>query len=213
MDPRPSLVAAAYPKAADAAELMVMVSDRLGIDPAWLANVIHFESAWNPGAKNRLSGATGLIQFMPSTAKRLGTSTDALSGMNSSQQLGYVYAYLAPYAGRMNSQIDVYMAVFYPKAIGQPDYRFPEQVVRWNPGILTPRHYATKAQAQAKLQDAIGRAPAEAARLVQRGGGVALREARSPATVLLGSLGAVGFLLVALAAWRTRRLHSPKGIG
>jgi len=36
-------------------------------------------------------GATGLIQFMPDTAKRLGTSTEALRKMGAINQLDYVF--------------------------------------------------------------------------------------------------------------------------
>lgn len=43
------------------------------------------------------SGAIGLIQFMPSTAKGLGTSTSALKQMTAVDQLAYVEKYFAPY--------------------------------------------------------------------------------------------------------------------
>ena len=41
---------------------------------AWepLYKMINFESAWNPKARNPVSGARGLIQFIPSTAKGMG---------------------------------------------------------------------------------------------------------------------------------------------
>jgi hypothetical protein len=71
---------------------------------------------------NKISGATGLIQFMPSTAKSLGTTTDVLLSMNNIQQLNYVLAYLRPYKGKMNNFVDVYLAVFYPAAIGDYNY-------------------------------------------------------------------------------------------
>ena len=58
---------------------------------------------------------------MPSTAKALGTSTDGLLKMSNIEQLDYVYKYLKPYNGRMKSWIDVYLAVFYPAAIGKGD--------------------------------------------------------------------------------------------
>jgi hypothetical protein len=40
------------------------------------------------------SGATGLIQFMPATARGLGTSTEALAKMSAVEQLDYVEKYL-----------------------------------------------------------------------------------------------------------------------
>lgn len=97
------------------------ISAELGIDPNWLMSVMYFESRMNPKAVNRFSNATGLIQFMPSTAKNLGTSIEELKGMNSLEQLEYVYLYYRPYAGKMESITDCYLAVFFPAAIGKPD--------------------------------------------------------------------------------------------
>lgn len=44
----------------------------LGLDSDTLYKQINFESGWNPQATNPYSGARGLIQFMPSTAKWMG---------------------------------------------------------------------------------------------------------------------------------------------
>ncbi len=44
---------------------------RLKINPEHLKVVMHKESGINPQARNRNSGATGLIQFMPKTARGL----------------------------------------------------------------------------------------------------------------------------------------------
>lgn len=93
-------------------------SELLDIQPDWLVGVMWFESKLNPAAVNPVSGATGLIQFMPATAKALGTTTEALKHMNAYEQMTYVYQYLKPYTGRMRSLVDVYFAVFFPKAIG-----------------------------------------------------------------------------------------------
>lgn len=65
------------------------------------------------------SGATGLIQFMPSTALSLGTSTTKLARMTPEDQLNYVYKYFKPYKGRLKTLDDVYMAILWPKAIGK----------------------------------------------------------------------------------------------
>lgn len=144
-------ISSVYPAMASYADDIVRVSDGLGIDPGWLANVINFESGGNPQARNPSSSATGLIQFISSTAARLGTYTDALYGMTGKQQMAYVEKYFSTYKGRLSSQEDVYMAVFYPAAIGNPDYRFPSSVTAANPGIYTPRDYAEKANRRARL--------------------------------------------------------------
>ena len=105
------------------------ISGELRIDPNWLMFVMWFESRLNPQAVNPISGATGLIQFMPSTARSLGTTIGVLRHMNNVQQLDYVFAYLRPYKGRMKRWIDVYLAVFYPKAMGKPDFVITSDIV------------------------------------------------------------------------------------
>ena len=52
------------------------------------------ESGINSKAHNNNGGATGLIQFMPSTAKHFGTTTAALKNMTPIQQMDYVEKYL-----------------------------------------------------------------------------------------------------------------------
>ena len=105
------------------------ISHELGIEANWLMFVMWFESRLNPQAVNPISGATGLIQFMPSTARSLGTTTDVLKRMNNVQQLDYVLAYLRPHKGKMKSWVDVYLAVFYPKAIGKPNFVITPDIV------------------------------------------------------------------------------------
>ena len=101
------------------------MSERLGVNPDDLMAVMAFESGGvNPQAVNKWSGATGLIQFMPSTAEGLGTTTEALRGMSAMEQLPYVETYLSQHgirAGRNNSLSDLYMAVLWPAAVGKPD--------------------------------------------------------------------------------------------
>jgi hypothetical protein len=95
----------------------------LECDPNHLMAAMAFESAetFSPSVRNRLSGATGLIQFMPSTAQRLGTTTDALAAMTAEQQLDYVSRYFSPYRGRLGTLEDVYMVILWPKAVGAPN--------------------------------------------------------------------------------------------
>ncbi len=109
------------------------ISAKLGINPNWLMAVMHNESGINAQIVNKQKGdspdpftraayrAVGLIQFMPSTAKWLGTTNQALYRMTSIQQLDYVYKYFAGYAGRIKSYFDLYMITFFPAAIGKPD--------------------------------------------------------------------------------------------
>ena len=102
------------------------ISADLGIDPNWLMATMYKESKLNPQAQNTkypVGGgyATGLIQFVPNTARSLGTSTSALYNMDALEQLDYVKKYFEPYKNRMRNYFDVYIAVFFPAAIGLED--------------------------------------------------------------------------------------------
>ena len=104
-------------------EKVIRIAADLQVDPNYLLAVMSFESGFDPAIRNPYSGATGLIQFMPSTASKLGTTTDALARMSAEEQLDYVAAYFAPYKGRMRTLEDTYMVVLWPKAVGQgPGY-------------------------------------------------------------------------------------------
>lgn len=104
------------------------VADSIGADPEDLLQVIHFETggSFDAAQKNKAgSGATGLIQFMPATAKELTgaatkeAATRIMSEMTPTEQLDYVEKYLKPFAGKINNLEDLYMAVLYPKAVGK----------------------------------------------------------------------------------------------
>lgn len=104
---------------------ILWTADALGCDVNWLMACMAWESAETFSAKVKNaagSGATGLIQFMPSTAKALGTTTQKLAAMSAEDQIKFVYEYFRPYAGRLNNLGDVYMAILWPKAVGQPDH-------------------------------------------------------------------------------------------
>lgn len=111
----------------------------------WIANTLRLPAddlmacmAWESGESFRSdirngagSGAVGLIQFMPATARQLGTTTLALQQMTPEDQLNYVYKYFRPYAGRLNNLGDIYMAILWPKGVGKPD-----SYVLWDKGSM-----------------------------------------------------------------------------
>ncbi|TYB78337.1 transglycosylase SLT domain-containing protein [Bizionia myxarmorum] len=113
------------------------VSSYLNIDPNWLMAVINFESAgtFSPSIENHITGATGLIQFMPNTAQSLGTTVSALSRMSGVQQLDYVKQYYNPYKTKIKSYIDLYFATFFPIAIGKAG-NYVLQTSRIPPGVI-----------------------------------------------------------------------------
>lgn len=90
------------------------VAARLRTEPEWLLNVMACESLFEPDARNPLprQTASGLLQIIEKTARRLGTNTDAIRRMSAVEQLGLVEKYLEPFVGRLNTLSDVYMAVF-----------------------------------------------------------------------------------------------------
>lgn len=100
---------------------VLRIAARIACDPSHLMACMAFESRLDPKSINAVSGASGLINFMPSTAIALGTTIDAIRAMTALQQLDLVEKYFAPYAGRLRDLADVYMAIFSPKGIGQPD--------------------------------------------------------------------------------------------
>lgn len=96
----------------------VAIARDLGANPNHLMAIMQFESGLKADEVNRFSGATGLIQFMPSTARGLGTSTSALLAMSEIQQLDYVRKYLMPYRGKLNALGDFYCSVLWPACVG-----------------------------------------------------------------------------------------------
>jgi len=97
------------------------VASALGVKANDLMAIFKQESGVNPHIQNSTSGATGLIQFMPDTARRLGTTTDALKQMDGVEQLDYVYKYFKMTGVGNGTLGDLYMAVFMPKYVGYPD--------------------------------------------------------------------------------------------
>jgi hypothetical protein len=136
---------------------------KYGFPPQWLANLVNFESGgtFNPAIKNSI-GATGLIQFLPSTLSGLGVTMAQLSAMNFATQLSYVDRYLSKFFNGTGvargiydkkkakvtprfSQTDLFMMVFYPDAVGKPGFMFPPEVSKANSGIRQPLDYAKRA--------------------------------------------------------------------
>lgn len=145
----------AYPKAGAAlAQKIVEVAARLECSSYALANLINFESAgtFSSSVKNQISGATGLIQFYPTTMKRMGVTAAQLSAMSPVEQMDWVEAYLRPYEGKLTSEQALYMAVFQPVAMHwPPETEFEAKIRRANPGINRVQDYIDWVNKKAKL--------------------------------------------------------------
>ncbi len=97
------------------------IAQRLGAKPEQLMAVMSFESGgtFSPSIRNSI-GATGLIQFIPSTARGLGTSTEALSKMSATKQLDYVEKYFNGFdKSKLGTVEGLYTSVLTGKS--QPD--------------------------------------------------------------------------------------------
>jgi Transglycosylase SLT domain len=104
------------------------LASKYRINPNWLMALMNSESAgtFRADERNSLSGATGLIQFMPKTARDLGTTTDYLASLTNVQQLAWVDKYIAytmKYLGisKIKDYDDLYLLIFWPAAVGQKD--------------------------------------------------------------------------------------------
>ncbi len=95
------------------------MAQRLGTRPEYILAVMSFETGgtFDPAKRNGI-GATGLIQFLPSTAQGLGTSTGELARMSSTEQLRYVEKYFDQpnFRGRLGSLEGLYTAVLSGRA-------------------------------------------------------------------------------------------------
>lgn len=100
---------------------LVQIGRELSVNPDYLSAVMSLESGFRPDAVNPYSGATGLIQFMPATAKGLGTTVESLRQMSAEDQLYYVQQYYRPFTGRLRNPGDAYMATFMPVYVGRTE--------------------------------------------------------------------------------------------
>ncbi len=142
-------------------EKAIAICQNLDIDINWLMSCIAWETGetFSASIKNAAgSGAVGLIQFMDSTAKMLGTSILELCRMTAVEQLDYVEKYLLPYKGKLKSLEDVYMAILWPAAVGKPlSYVLASQgnkTYLQNRGLdINDDGKITKAEATAKVRN------------------------------------------------------------
>lgn len=149
------------------------IATTLALDVNWIMACIAWESgeSFSASKKNMAgSGATGLIQFMPSTAADLGTTTAKLAKMTAEDQLNYVYKYfrlMIKQHGPIKSIEDCYMAILWPAAVGKPltYHLFTSQVqYRQNSGLDTNKDgVITKYEAAAHVREKLAKGMALAA--------------------------------------------------
>lgn len=91
------------------------VAKKFDINSNDLLNVMAFESSLDPKKKNELSTATGLIQFLESTANELGTTTADIEKMSRAEQMVYVEKYFEKWKlPKGASRGRIYATIFQP---------------------------------------------------------------------------------------------------
>ncbi|MGO7683458.1 DUF2272 domain-containing protein [Rhizobium ruizarguesonis] len=143
---------------------VIKVARSLGCDPSHLSSAMAFETGetFSPTVQNPSSKATGLIQFLPSTAIGLGTTVDDLAAMTAVNQMDYVAKYFQPHAGKLKGLSDVYMAILWPAAVGDMDSRalFAKGTKAYsqNHGLdVNSDGVVTKGEAASKVQDMLAK--------------------------------------------------------
>lgn len=163
--PRPSeesrQIQEAYALPEELAVETVRVARAVGTNPIDLANVIFFESGWDPSARSK--SGVGLIQFNPRIIRGLRTSEKALLEMGAMAQMRYVETYLVHVSGGrpLSNRHLLFMAVFYPDAmVWRPTQPFPREVVENNTfrnrngetfSVKTPADYVSIVQKNARI--------------------------------------------------------------
>jgi hypothetical protein len=135
------------------------ISRQIGTRPESLMAVMSFESggSFDSCKKNAAgSGATGLIQFMPSTARGMGTTTAKLCAMGELRQLDYVKRYFGGYNSKYRTVEGLYTKVLYgsPK-VNKSDvlWRVGSSAYKWNKGLDSNHNgVITAGEAAAKVR-------------------------------------------------------------
>lgn len=97
---------------------LVEMSVRHGWDPNGIAAVISEESGFNPSAKNPNSSASGLIQFIDSTAASLGTTTAQIRAMSAEEQLPLIERF---FQTSLNGRIPGRIEDYFLSVLGKPN--------------------------------------------------------------------------------------------
>lgn len=133
------------------------IAGNLRFDPNWIMSIIAFETgrSFNPSVRNPNGSATGLIGFLETTARRLGTTTSQLARMTAVEQLTFVELYFQPFSPRIKNIGDAYMAVLWPAGIGKID-----SYILWEKTGQYAREYAANAGLDKNRNDTITRGEA-----------------------------------------------------
>lgn len=118
---------AKFPLSKNFIQKTINISDSLNLKPEWLLTVFAIETGdtFNPAIQNKLSRATGLIQFLPSTLKTYGYTINELKEMSDIDQLDLILEYykrIIKWKGKIKSLEDAYFAVHAPSLVNKNIY-------------------------------------------------------------------------------------------
>jgi len=191
-------------------EELERIAARCSFDPDELATIISIESGWRSGAHNAIR-AGGLIGFLPSTLARLGWSgtPEQFWQLSIAEQLPFVESFYRPWCGRIHRPGDLYLATFWPGAVGANDEdviaapQGPNRIV-WeqNPGLRGPDGTITAGSVRGAVLRAMERASRRPRYVPGLGTTV---EAVRGASALMLVIGA----LLACRYWRITRRDLP----
>lgn len=102
-------------------EKLAQICNALGCKPSHLLMVMGSESDFLPWARNRNGDASGLIQFMPDTARSMfNLSTEQIRAMPAVQQLDLVYRFYLPHKGKLSTPGALYAVTYLPGRFSTP---------------------------------------------------------------------------------------------
>jgi hypothetical protein len=138
------------------------LAGKLGSNRLDLLSCMHFETGgtMSPSIQNKTSRATGLIQFIPTVARELGTTVEDLAKMTRAQQMEYVDKYMTKWlktAFKVSNPTleDMYMTILWPRAVGKPNsyvlFSRGSAAYTQNPLDLDRDGDVTKAEAASKV--------------------------------------------------------------
>jgi len=184
-------------------EELERIAAQCGFDPDELAAIISVESGWNPGAHNSIR-AGGLIGFLPSTLQNLGWggTPEEFWRLTIAEQLVYVERFYRPWCGRIARRGDLYVATFWPGAVGAQDEDViaapggPHSIVwQQNPALRGPDGTITAGSVRSVVRRVMERAAAKP----RYWPGVTDGEATQAGSVFV-------LILAGLLAWRYKRI-------
>jgi hypothetical protein len=124
---------------------LLRISKDLKINPLWLLHTIFHESRFDPKCKDNISGAVGLLAFLPSTLKSYINSETGknytpndVTEMSNVDQLDLIKAFYKSWILEMNikgeiSPGDFASITFYPETIKKDwEWEFPKYLVKKN---------------------------------------------------------------------------------